>query len=60
MPTTITTPIVIDNGMINTRMHVMKTRGFRGVVNTNAFPGAYYLPGDFMLFADYDAVHLRQ
>lgn len=44
--------IVIDNGMINTRMHVVKTRGFRGVVNTNAFPGAYYLPGDFMLFAD--------
>jgi len=44
--------IVIDNRMINTRMHVVKTRGFRGVVNTNAFPGAYYLPGDFMLFAD--------
>ena len=44
--------IVIDNGMINTGMHILKTRGFRSVINTNAFTGAYHLTGDLMLLAD--------
>ena len=33
-------------------MHILETRGFRGVINTNTFTGAYHLAGDFMLLAD--------